>query len=292
VLPVTPRPYISVVTPSLNQGRYLQEAIRSVANQQYENCEHIVVDALSTDETLDVLKAHEDSASLRWISEADRGQSDALNKGVRMARGEWILWLNADDLLLDGALDAFAEAIERQPQADVFYGHQRFIDAEGRALKTVFHLPYRYPLVRSWLYLPPSTGSLYRKLKLLQQPLKEDLHFIMDREWFLRCGEHLQAVRINRSLSAFRVTNVSKTGASVLGGAKLPRHVAESEWLWNEYGHGEQIGSDSAPFGGSVRRFMYRAEYYFRKSRFGAYYLLNAIWNAILPRRRSSVGPR
>ena len=284
MVPVTQRPYISVVTPSLNQGRYLQEAIRSVANQRYENCEHIVVDALSTDETLDVLKAHEGAASLRWISEADRGQSDALNNGVRLARGEWILWLNADDLLLDGALDAFAEAIERHPRADVFYGHQRFIDAEGSTLKTVFHLPYRFRLVQGGLYLPPSTGSLFRKSLLIQQPLNEELHFVMDKEWFLRLGNTLQAVRINRSLSAFRVTAWSKTGSSVMRGQKHPRHAKESARLTQQYGLGPNASIARNSTQDRIQSLLYRVEYFARKSRFAVHYALNAMRRALANR--------
>src|SRR5688572_1037654 len=96
-------PLVSIVTPSLNQGRYLDEAIRSVQGQDYPRLEHVVVDGGSTDETLDVLRRH---PHLRWVSEPDGGQSDAVNKGFRLARGEIFGWLNADDYYLPGAVAA------------------------------------------------------------------------------------------------------------------------------------------------------------------------------------------
>jgi glycosyltransferase involved in cell wall biosynthesis len=286
VVPVTPRPYISVVTPSLNQGRYLQEATRSVANQQYANCEHIVVDALSTDETLDVLKAHEDSSSLRWISEADRGQSHALNKGVRLARGDWILWLNADDALADGALDAFVDAINRHPDVDVVYGHQQFVDGEGIAIKTVYHVPFRYHLIRDTRYVPPSTGSLFRRSRLLEAPLREDLHYVMDKEWFLRTGPTLRAVRVDAVVSAFRVTADSKTGATVLGMGENPRQVREAELLTKEYGARSTIPSPTEDVGAWARSVVAHGAYYALKSRHALRYVANATHRLTAPRGR------
>ena len=88
---------ISIVSPSFNQGQYIEEAIQSVLNQGYENFEHIIIDACSTDNTLEILKKY---SHLKWISEPDEGQSDALNKGFKLATGDIIGWLNVDDIYL------------------------------------------------------------------------------------------------------------------------------------------------------------------------------------------------
>lgn len=94
-------PLVSIITPSFNQGRYIEQNILSIINQNYPLIEHIIVDGGSTDETIDILKKHESSYNLRWISESDEGQADAVNKGFNMAHGEIIGWLNSDDVYYD-----------------------------------------------------------------------------------------------------------------------------------------------------------------------------------------------
>ena len=95
---------ISVVTPSYNQGEFIEDAINSVLNQDYDDFEHIIVDGLSTDNTIDILKKYD---HLKWVSEEDDGQSDALNKGFKKASSDTICWLNADDYLLNDTFNTF-----------------------------------------------------------------------------------------------------------------------------------------------------------------------------------------
>lgn len=100
----SPEPLVSIVTPSFNQGRFIEETILSVKNQNYPHIEHLIIDGGSTDETLDVIRRYEGTYNLRWVSEPDEGQADALNKGFRLARGEVLGWLNADDTYQPGAV--------------------------------------------------------------------------------------------------------------------------------------------------------------------------------------------
>jgi glycosyltransferase involved in cell wall biosynthesis len=123
---------ISVITPSLNQGKYIEECILSVLNQGYDNFDHIIIDGGSTDNTLTVLRKYK---HLIWVSEPDEGQSDAINKGFKMASGEIIGWLNADDRYLPGTFHSVAEYMSRWPDVDLIYGDYRWIDAEGRVIK-------------------------------------------------------------------------------------------------------------------------------------------------------------
>src|SRR4029077_16307933 len=121
------------VTPCLNMGAFIEDAICSVQSQGYPNFEHIIIDARSSDNTLEILKRY---PHVRWVSEKDRGQSDGLNKGFRMATGDIVGWLNADEYYLPGAFRAIAQAYKAKPQADVFYGDAISVDAQGRLMRT------------------------------------------------------------------------------------------------------------------------------------------------------------
>jgi glycosyltransferase involved in cell wall biosynthesis len=123
----------SIVVPSYNQGRFLAETLDSLLSQRYPNLEVIVVDGGSKDETLEVLRAR--GEAIRWISEPDGGQADALRKGFALAKGEWLAWLNSDDLQMNDALRAVAKAIHDHPEAEVVVGRGCYIDEEGRYLR-------------------------------------------------------------------------------------------------------------------------------------------------------------
>src|SRR5215467_1765166 len=118
-------PKISIVTPSFNHDGFIEEALLSVKKQNYPNLEHIVVDGGSTDGTLEILQRYGSQPGwghLRWTSEPDHGQSDALNKGFRLAQGDIVGWLNSDDRYRVGCLQKIVQAFSTHSQADVIYG--------------------------------------------------------------------------------------------------------------------------------------------------------------------------
>ena len=122
---------ISVITPSYNQGHYIRQTINSVLNQRGDfEVEHLVVDGQSTDDTLAVLRSY--GHAIRWLSEPDDGQADALNKGIALATGDVIGWLNSDDLYHPGCLDAVARVFAAEPRTQWLYGKVRIIDELGR----------------------------------------------------------------------------------------------------------------------------------------------------------------
>jgi len=134
----------SIVTPSFNSKGTLGETIRSVADQDFKNREHIVVDGGSSDGTLELLRGH---PHLKWVSEKDEGHYHAMNKGIAKAQGEWILILNADDCLRAGALSAVAAAIGRHPEWDALFGDVVFVDADGATIYLRREAGYDYKVL-------------------------------------------------------------------------------------------------------------------------------------------------
>lgn len=261
----------SIVTASYNQGRYIRDCIESVRPRPEIECEHIIVDACSTDETLSVLKSYPD---LRWVSEPDKGQSDAINKGFRMATNEWTVWLNADDYLLPGALECFADIVQKHPEANYAYGHTLFVDEMKRPIRTVFHLNHRPGLVKFGSHVPPSTGSLFRTALMQQNPLNLDFHFLMDLDWLFRCRHLIRSVRVDRPMVAFRLSSDNKTGSMIQHGEARPRHMEEHHLLRQQYGCYSIVEKDY-PWSIQRRalRVCFRSLYYMLKARFALRFL-------------------
>lgn len=113
---------ISIVTVSYNQGNFIEETIQSVLDQNYDNLEYIIIDGGSTDNSVEIIKKYESQLAY-WVSEKDKGAGDALNKGFAKATGDYIYYLNSDDLLLPGVLQYFAELQKNNPSHDVYYSH-------------------------------------------------------------------------------------------------------------------------------------------------------------------------
>jgi glycosyltransferase involved in cell wall biosynthesis len=201
-------PRITVVTPSLNQARWLPEAIASVRDQGYPDLEHLVVDGGSTDGSLEVLRAS--PSALRWTSGPDAGQAAALNRGFSTATGEVLGWLNADDLLLPGALARIGRAFE-DPAVEAVCGWSLVVDEEGRRVGAQVH---PQP-TRETLLLRPRLAqeTVYWRRSVLERvgPLDESLHLCLDRDYWLRMAEAGVVPRLlRRFLAAYRVHGAQK----------------------------------------------------------------------------------
>ena len=204
-------PKISVITPSFNQGGYLEQCLRSVADQNYPNVEHIVFDGGSTDESVAVLRRS--GNRIRWRSERDKNQCDAINKGLREASGDIVTWINSDDWLARGALRAVADFFRDHPEADFVYGNNFFTDLEGRVIRRFRTLPFR----RDWLLftklLIPQPGCFVRRHVVEDCGLLDlSLPYVMDYEWWLRfTSRNRHPVFLDRYLAYFRFQPESKT---------------------------------------------------------------------------------
>lgn len=212
--PLPEIPLVSVITPSLNQGQFVEETIQSVLAQGYPRIEYIVVDGGSTDGTLAVLRRYE--GRLSWLSEPDRGQSDAINKGFRMAQGDILTWLCSDDTYLPGAVSKIFEAFRRYPEAGMIYGGCYFTDAEGRILQEFPEVDFDLRrLIRCGLgsYIPQPATFYRREVLDVVGLLDEDLQFCMDFDYSIRIGQHLPVRRIPDVLATYRLHSGSKSVA-------------------------------------------------------------------------------
>ena len=178
-------PKISIVTPSYNQARFIDKAIKSVINQNYPNFEHIIFDNCSTDGTIDILKKY---PHLIWISEPDNGQSDALNKGFKKASGDLIGWLNADDLYLPGCFHSVVKTLKMHPGCDVIYGDYRWIDEEGNLIKLCREIDFDLFIFKYLHVSHISSVSTFFRDTIFKEGnfLNADYHYSMDYELFLR----------------------------------------------------------------------------------------------------------
>ncbi|GAB4422660.1 MAG: hypothetical protein OHK0039_38810 [Bacteroidia bacterium] len=201
-------PKISIVTPSFNQGPYIEDAIRSVLDQGYPNIEHIIIDNCSTDQTAEIASRY---PHVVFVSEPDEGQSDAINKGFLRATGDIIGWLNADDYYLPGTFGK-VQQIMALPGVDGLYSNVRFIDKEGAFTRNLIS----HKVVR-WLslfhcYIPSTTFFFRREIIDRGLLIDKEMHISMDKDFFAKIlynGYKLQYV--NDFFAAFRWHDSNKS---------------------------------------------------------------------------------
>jgi glycosyltransferase involved in cell wall biosynthesis len=233
-------PRINITTPSFNQGNFLEQTIQSVLDQAYPNLEYIIIDGGSADGSVDIIRKYEKKLSY-WVSEKDKGQSDAINKGFRRASGEILAWLNSDDCYLPGTLERVADFFSSHPAVDLVYGDLLLIDSSGKTLGIRKVVPYNYTLALYGLSAVPQPSAFFRRRALdVVGLLDEELHYQMDIEFFLRFGKRgLNIKHLPVPLAMFRLHAQSKTVSEYHGKVRqanrrilekmLGRTIAEGE---------------------------------------------------------------
>ena len=216
-------PLVTIVTPSLNQGRFIRETIESVLSQDYPNVEYIVMDGGSTDETGSICAEYKDR--LTFVSEPDRGQSDAINKGFAMARGEIVAWLNSDDIFLPGAIRRAVETLTADPSLAMVYGDGYQIDINGNVISH-FNPTQKFDLWKLAYvsdYILQQT-TFFRKWALdAVGPLDETLYYTLDWDLFIRIGKLFPVGYIREHMGAIREYADAK---SFSGGQRRFREIA------------------------------------------------------------------
>jgi glycosyltransferase involved in cell wall biosynthesis len=211
------RPAFSIVTPSFNQGAFIGRTIESVLGQAGGfPVEHWIIDGGSTDDTLDVLRRY--GERIQWVSERDRGQVDAVNKGFRRAGGDIVGWLNSDDMYAPGAFEKVAAAFERAPEAKWCFGLCRVVDEADREVRRgvtayknswIRRFSFRNLLVCDFISQP----AVFLKRELLDEVglLDETLDWAFDYEYWLRIAQRHEPVVVPEYLASFRWHASSKT---------------------------------------------------------------------------------
>lgn len=208
-------PRISIVTPSFNQGQFIEETIRSVLLQGYPDLEYIVIDGGSTDNSVDIIRRYEPWISF-WVSEPDHGQAQALNKGFDRATGEIFAWLNSDDAYTSGSLFTVGECFRNHSIVDIVYGSCESVDKDGRRLAT--YIPPHFDLHRELRcnILPQPASFFTRRVFRAIGGLNEWRHYSFDYEFWIRAAlTKYSFKRISGpSLAQFRIWEESKSEAS------------------------------------------------------------------------------
>ncbi len=210
-------PLISIVTPVYNCEQYIRDCIESVLSQNYPNFEHIIVDGNSSDATVDIIKEYD---HIKWISEPDDGEADALNKALKMAQGDIIGWLNGDDYYCDGAFDSIVSEIYPQSEHRIVHGNCRFLNDDDELIS--IHTPtdkLTLPLlIRFWESgLFPRQPSVFYSKEVFEKIglFRTDLHYAVDYEHWLRCVREYDFFYIDQVLSVARLRMDCKSAGNI-----------------------------------------------------------------------------
>lgn len=204
-------PTVSIITPSYNQARYLEATVCSVLEQDYPALEYFIIDGGSTDGSLQILSRYSHRLT-GWVSEPDRGQTDAINKGFAMAGGQILAWLNSDDVYHPGAIAEAVEYLMSHPETGLVYGDAEYIDGDGR---TIGRFPARQTdyrrLRQGYVHIPQQSAFFRADLWKQVGPLDPNFYFAMDYDLWVRLAARSRVVYLPRLWASFRLHQGAKT---------------------------------------------------------------------------------
>jgi len=204
-------PLVSIITPSFNQARYIEETVQSVISQDHPRIEYMIVDGGSTDGTAEIIKKNEQVLAW-WVSEKDKGQTDAINKGFRRANGEILAWINSDDTYEPGAVSAAVKYLQEHPEVGMVYGDCNFINESGSVIGKFNSAQTNYRLLRQgYVHIPQQT--MFFRADLWEQvgPLDPSFYFAMDYDLWTRIAARTEIKYIPQTWANFRLHTSGKT---------------------------------------------------------------------------------
>lgn len=208
------KPAVTIITPSFNQGTFIRRTIESVMAQGVPALEHLVFDGGSTDETTAVLKSF--NHAVAWISQPDRGQTHAVNKGLIAARGDIIGWLNSDDIYYPGALRAVMEFFNHHPAVEILYGMADHIDEHDNCIEPYYNEPWDYERLKEICFICQPAVFFRRSVVERYGLLDEGLRYCMDYEYWLRVGRETPFYYLEQKLAGSRLYRETKTLGSAV----------------------------------------------------------------------------
>ncbi len=204
-------PLVSIITPSYNQSRFLEQTMRSVLEQDYPNIEYIVMDGASTDGSLEIIQRYQHKLSY-WESVPDKGQTDAINKGFARATGDILAWLNSDDLLLPGALSAAVKQLQSHPEVGMVYGDTIFVNADGEKIgKFAAAQTDLHRLQSGYVHIPQQASFFRADLWRKVGPLDPTFYFAMDYDLWVRLARLAPLLYVPELWACFRLHGDTKT---------------------------------------------------------------------------------
>ncbi len=203
---------VSIITPSFNQARYLEQTIQSVLGQDHPRIEYIIVDGASTDGSVEIIKKYADKLAW-WMSEKDSGQADAINKGLAHATGEIVAWLNSDDYYLPGAVSSAMRIFQENPEATLVYGDMLAVDEDGKLFNT---LRYKQLSLQDLLcFQIIGQPAIFFRRSVVEKAgmLDSTFHFLLDHHLWIRIAQHGKILHVPQAWAAARYHAEAKNRA-------------------------------------------------------------------------------
>ena len=207
-----PLPLVSIVTPSFNQARYLEQTMRSVLEQDYPHIEYLVIDGASKDGSVDIIQKYESQLAY-WVSEKDSGQAEAINKGISRATGEIVAWINSDDYYLPGVVSSAVKVFEENPDVVLIYGDMLAVDENGQTTNVMKY--GQFSLADLLCFQIIGQPSVFFRRDALQQAglLDTTFHFLLDHHLWIRIAQHGKILHVPQTWSAARYHAEAKNRA-------------------------------------------------------------------------------